>query len=409
MPHRFVFLSFDIFSIGNEPIKFKNRLIFCVYLSRLNPQIGSMKYNWQQIDWPNFSFNTAKIDHLLLDFIRNSGKLEGALETLTENNQSETIIELLVIEAIKTSEIEGEYLSRKDVASSIRKNLGLLKTTENIKDQKARGIAELLIMVRNSYYKPLTKKELLNWHKSLMSHDTTIQSGEWREHEEPMQIISGALGKEKIHFEAPPSKNVPQEMEQFFQWFNGTAPNQPNEIIHAPIRAAIAHLYFESIHPFEDGNGRIGRALAEKALAQTLGYNPLISLSSTIELNKKEYYYYLERGQRKNEITEWIEYFVKTILHAQEFTQKLIHFTIQKTQIFDTFSTQLNEAQLKVVKRIFEQGHEGFIGGMNAEKYMRIAKVSKATATRHLHQLVEIGIFQIEGKGRATRYRINVN
>jgi Fic family protein len=177
-----------------------------------------MKYNWQQIDWPNFSFNTAKIDHLLLDFIRNSGKLEGALETLTENNQSETIIELLVIEAIKTSEIEGEYLSRKDVASSIRKNLGLLKTTENIKDQKARGIAELLIMVRNSYYKPLAKKELLNWHKSLMSHDPTIQSGEWREHEEPMQIISGALGKEKIHLKRHRQK---MSLKKWNNSFNG--------------------------------------------------------------------------------------------------------------------------------------------------------------------------------------------
>jgi Fic family protein len=368
-----------------------------------------MKYNWQQIDWPKFSYNTSNINHLLLDFIRNSGKLEGALISLNEKNHSDTMIELLVIEAIKTSEIEGEYISRKDVASSIRKNLGLLKSTENVKDQKARGIANLLIMVRNSFYSPLSKKELLHWHQSLMSYDPTINAGEWRNHEEPMQIISGAFGKEKIHFEAPPSAIVPQEMEQFIQWFNDTAPNQPNEILHAPIRAAIAHLYFESIHPFEDGNGRIGRALAEKALAQTLGYNPLISLSATIERNKKDYYQLLERSQRKNEITEWIVYFTNTVLSAQEYTQKLIYFTIQKTQIFDAFSKRLNEAQLKVVKRIFEQGHEGFIGGMNAEKYMRISKVSKATATRHLHQLVEMGLFQIEGQGRATRYSFKMH
>lgn len=363
-----------------------------------------MKYNWQQIDWPHFSFSTLKIDHLLLHFIRNSGKIEGALNALTESNHSETMIELMIIEAIKTSEIEGELISRKDVASSIRKNLGLLKNTEIVKDQRAHGVADLLFMVRNSFHEPLTKKELFSWHQSLMGHDPSILVGKWREHQEPMQIISGALGKEKIHFEAPPSSNVPQEMEQFIYWFNNTAPKQPNEIIHAPIRAAIAHLYFESIHPFEDGNGRIGRALAEKALAQTLGFSPLISLSAAIERNKKNYYHYLERGQRKNDITEWIEYFTNTVVNAQEFTQKLIQFTIQKTQIFDTYSNQLNESQLKVVKRIFEEGHEGFMGGMNAEKYMRIAKVSKATATRHLQHLVEIGLFQMEGKGRASRY-----
>lgn len=365
-----------------------------------------MKYNWQQSDWPQFSFNTANIDQLLLTFIKNSGKLEGALHALSESNQTETVIELLITEAIKTSEIEGEYLSRKDVASSIRKNLGLLKNADNIKDQKAQGIANLLIMVRNDFFKILTKEDLLNWHQCLMKHDQSILTGKWREHEEPMQIISGALGKEKVHFEAPPSKNVPHEMEIFIQWFNDTAPKQPNEIAHAPIRAAIAHLYFESIHPFEDGNGRIGRALAEKALAQTIGYHPLISLSSTIESNKKQYYLFLERGQKKNEITEWVEYFVNTVVSAQEFAQKLIHFTIQKTQIFDAYSTKLNESQMKVVKRIFEQGHEGFIGGMNVEKYMRITRVSKATATRHLSQMVEIGILKIEGKGRATRYEI---
>jgi Fic family protein len=366
-----------------------------------------MKYNWQQIDWPKFSFSTANIETLLLQFIRNTGNIEGALQAQTDFNHSETIIELLILEAIKTSEIEGEYISRKDVASSIRKNLGLLKSTEQVKDQKARGIADLLIMVRNSFLDPLSKKDLLNWHQSLMSHDTTILAGEWRKHDEPMQIISGALGKEKVHFEAPPSQNVPQEMEQFIQWFNDTAPKQPNEIAHAPVRAAITHLYFESIHPFEDGNGRIGRALAEKALSQTIGHNTLISLSAAIERNKKDYYYFIERGQRKNEISEWIEYFTNTVVSAQEFTKNLIQFTIQKTQIFDTFSKQLNESQLKVVKRMFDEGHEGFIGGMNAEKYMRIAKVSKATATRHLSQMVEIGILKIEGKGRATRYQFN--
>jgi Fic family protein len=315
---------------------------------------------------------------------------------------------MMVVEAIKTSEIEGEFLSRKDVASSIRNNLGLVHQAEEIKDLRAKGIAELMIDVHNSYTKELTEQKVFLWHRALLSHTNNILVGGWRTHEDPMQIVSGAMGKEKVHFEAPPSDRIPLEMTQFINWFNSTAPVQQNAIRHAPIRAAVAHIYFESIHPFEDGNGRIGRTLAEKALAQTTGHPQLISLSAAIEKDKKAYYQALEKAQRSNEITDWVIYFVDLIVKAQEYAQELINFTLQKTKYFDRFKDQLNSRQLKVINRMLSEGVDGFEGGMNAAKYKRIAKTSKATATRDLQGLLELGAITIEGQGRSTRYHLNL-
>lgn len=343
-----------------------------------------------------------------MDYLQNVGRLEGAIKAMSERDKSETIIQVLVTEAIKTSEIEGEYLSREDVASSIKKNLGILNDVDQVKDQRAKGVAELMIRVRNNYQDPLHKETLLDWHRVLMQHDKSINAGSWRSHKEPMQIVSGPMGRERVHFQAPPSQEVAGEMLQFLKWFNNTAPLQKGAIKHAPIRAAIAHIYFETIHPFKDGNGRIGRALSEKALAQTSGHPQLISLSAAIERNKKDYYRYLEQAQRSNEITEWLVFFLRIIVEAQNHSQRLIDFSLKKTLFFDQFRERFNAQQLKVIQRILAEGVEGFTGGMNAEKYMRIAKVSKATATRHLQELVSMGAMQVSGKGRATRYALNL-
>ena len=214
--------------------------------------------------------------------------------------------------------------------SSIRNNLGLNKKPENVKDKKALGIGKLMVDVRNSYSETLTKDKLCSWHKMLMGEHKNTLIGKWRTHKAPMQVVSGAHGKEKVHFEAPPSAKVPKEMKIFIKWFNDTAPGGKMEIKKAPARAAIAHLYFESIHPFEDGNGRIGRAIAEKALSQTLGRPVLLSLSRTIEANKKSYYQALENGQRNNTITDWMKYFTETILLAQKQAKQLIDFILKK-------------------------------------------------------------------------------
>jgi len=363
-----------------------------------------MRYNWQQKDWPNFQYQTTDIGDKLFDFAQRTGRISGVLLGLSETEQTEAMINLMVSEAIKTSEIEGEYLSRKDVMSSIRRKLGLNPELPLTKDKKAEGVAELMLAVRNDFLESLTSQMLFDWHTMLMKGNTQIQVGQWRTHEEPMQIVSGAIGREVVHFEAPTSNKVPSEMNGFIEWYNESQSSIKKPII----RSAIAHLYFETIHPFEDGNGRIGRAVAEKALSQSIGRPVLFSLSKSIESNKNKYYDALKAAQRSNEITDWINYFVETVLDAQIDAEQEIEFTLKKTKFFDQHKDELNERQQKVVKRMLEEGHQGFEGGMNARKYVSLAKTSKATATRDLQDLVAKGIFKPVGGGRSTRYEINL-
>ncbi len=368
-----------------------------------------MMYNWELPDWPDFKFDLSSIEDTLLAFAMETGHINGLLQAMPNDLQMETIIQTMVSEAIKTSEIEGEYLSRQDVVSSIRNNLGLNPVPDKIKDEKAMGVSILMVDVRNSYADILTEDKLFEWHKMLLMSNSKINTGMWRIHEAPMQVVSGAFGREVVHFEAPPSSRVPDEMKAFITWFNDTAPKGKKEIKQAPIRSAIAHLYFESIHPFEDGNGRIGRAIAEKALAQTIGRPVLLSLSRTIDADKKEYYQALKNGQKDNVITGWISYFVQVILAAQEETKALINLTLKKVSLFDYFQDKLNERQLKVMRKMFDLGLNGFEGGMTAKKYISITKTSKATATRDLQELVELGAFLPFGGGRSVHYALNLN
>jgi Fic family protein len=367
-----------------------------------------MPYNWQQKDWPGFTYNLQEIDDLLLLFAERTGHVSGMIKTLSDETQLETVINIMVAEAVKTSEIEGEFVSRKDVLSSIRKNLGLLKTVATIKDKRAVGVSKLMIDIRNTFKEVLTDKKIFEWHSMLMENNSGILAGKWRKHKEPMQIVSGAIGKQKVHFEAPPSEKVPGEMKQFIKWFNDTAPGGQKRIKKAPLRAAIAHLYFESIHPFEDGNGRIGRAIAEKALSQCIGRPVMLSLSKTIEADKKAYYTALQKASLSNEITAWINYFVKTVATAQVQAEEEIEFTLKKAKFFDRNKDLLNERQLIVIKRMLEEGAEGFEGGMNARKYVSLTKTSKATATRDLQYLLENKILAVFGGGRSTGYQVNI-
>jgi Fic family protein len=368
-----------------------------------------MVYNWQQKDWPEFNYDIPKgMEDALYAFNEETAHMSGVLKALPENIRIEAMINIMVAEAVKTSEIEGEHLNRPDVMSSIWNNLGLNKEKEPVKDRKARGAGELMVAVRDSFADVLTEETLFAWHKMLLSGNSRIKAGAWRSHKDPMQVISGATGKEKIHFEAPPSAKVPKEMNRFINWFNDTAPGCKKEIKKAPIRSAIAHLYFETIHPFEDGNGRIGRAIAEKALSQTIGRPILLSLSQTIEADKKAYYRALENAQKTNEITDWINYFVSTTLKAQLEAKALVDFTLKKAKFFDRFKANLNERQIKVVLRMMEEEPKGFEGGMTANKYISITKTSKATATRDLQMLAESGVLESKGGGRSTSYELNI-
>ena len=253
----------------------------------------------------------------------------------------------------------------------------------------------------------LSEEMLFHWHTLLMQGTRGVTAGRWRVHTELMQVISGSIGHERIHFEAPPSERVPAEMSGFVAWFNATAPNQPGAIVNPLVRASIAHLYFESIHPFEDGNGRIGRVIAEKSLAQSMEQPMLLSLSRTIDADKKRYYEALQQGQQTNDLTDWLRYFSDVITTAQADFQATLQFVIQKTRFFDSYKNALNDRQQRVLARMFAEGPDGFTGGMNARKYVSISKTSKATATRDLQDLVEKQLFIAVGSGRGSRYEFN--
>ncbi len=367
-----------------------------------------MHYSWQYPDWPHLKYHLKDIEDLLLSFAEKEGHTSGILKALPEDTQTETIIAMMVAEAIKTSEIEGEYLTRSDVMSSIKNNLGLNQHPERITDTKAQGAAELMIDVRNSVSAMLTEDKLFSWHTMIMKGNTKHKIGAWRTHDEPMQVVSGTIGNWKVHFEAPPSARVPQEMTHFIRWFNDTRPGGPLEIRKSPVRSAIAHLYFETIHPFEDGNGRIGRALSEKVLSQGVGRPVLLSLSKTIETGKNGYYTALKDAQKSLEVTPWIHYFVSMILDAQMEAGQQIDFILKKTKFFARFQNQLNDRQLRVIRRMLEEGLKGFEGGMSPKKYMVITGTSKPTATRDLQELVEKGALISLGAGRSRNYQIKL-
>lgn len=240
-----------------------------------------------------------------------------------------------------------------------------------------------------------------------MASDRRIETvGSYRTHTEPMQIVSGEPGLAEIHFEAPPSTRVPAEMDTFLSWFNDTAPSGKTPL--PPLtRAGLAHLYFESIHPFEDGNGRIGRAISEKALAQSIGEPSLIALAYTVERHRKRYYEMLEASSMNTTITDWLVYFANTILDAQRTTLARVDFSVAKAKFYERFRDQFNKRQEKVIGRMFREGVYGFKGGLSAENYLAITKTSRATATRDLRDLVARGALKRTGELRHTRYFLN--
>lgn len=362
-----------------------------------------MRYNWQQKDWTNFSYYKAAIEDLLAEYLDKTAFLKGKFSMLNESEKLEVSISLMTKEALKTSEIEGELLLRSDIRSSIRNNLGLNPKKVPVYDLRAIGIAQMMASVRSNLQDSLSKEVLLSWHESMLSYREDIVVGNWRIHEDPMQIVSGAMGRERVHFIAPPSSAVPKMMDSFFVWFNQSID------LESPLRAAIAHLWFETIHPFEDGNGRIGRAISEKALSQGLRSPALFSISQIIEADKKAYYSALETAQQSNEITDWLVYFIEVVNQAVEAAKLEISFTVQKGRFYQSFQSNLNERQLKAINRMFESGAEGFEGGMNARKYIGITGSSRATATRDMQQLAELGAFVQIGGGRSIRYELNLS
>ena len=362
-------------------------------------------YNWELNNWPDFIYNKDVIDEWVLKFSELTGRVSGVFSGMDNTKQQNELIGFMISEAQKTSEIEGEMLSREDLMSSIRNHLALNVKLKNVKDKRAENIVLLMLEVRKNYEERLSEKMLKNWHQMLFKGSKYINAGMYRKGGEPMQIVSGRYGNEKVHYEAPPSGRIPMEMKQFVKWYNAFKTN--GNIQNAVIKAAIAHVYFESIHPFEDGNGRIGRALIEKCLAESLNRQIILSISTAMERNKKRYYSELNKASKTLEIDNWLIYFAQLLIQAQQNAIEVIHLSIKKARFFDTYKDMLNARQTKVLKKMFDKGAEDFAGGMTAKKYISITRTTKATATRDLQELVSHNMLIRKGDGRSTHYVLN--
>jgi Fic family protein len=364
-------------------------------------------WNWLHKKWPHFTYNKEVIEHLELDFSKNTGLVLGAIKHIEGVSKNDLLVEILSEEAIKTSEIEGEVLNRESVQSSIKRNLGFATDKKKIAPAEF-GISEMMVDLYHNFNKSLSHNQLFEWHKMLTNGRRDLTDiGKYRTHEDPMQVVSGRLDKPTIHFEAPPSRIVSLEMENFITWFHKV--HQPEYTQMMPLaKASITHLYFVCIHPFEDGNGRIARALAEKSIAISSKQPTLITLSHTIEAHKKMYYSALENNNTLLEVTDWVQYFSQTILEAQKNTLKRVDFIVEKTKFLDRHAHQLNARQHKVIFKIFEVGHQGFIGGLSAENYTKLAKTSASTATRDLKDLIDKEILTKTGTLKGTRYTLNI-
>lgn len=366
-----------------------------------------MRWNWQQDDWPEFSWRAevmAKAEH---EFLRGAGVLIGSAKHLDKDARQQVLVESMSVEALTTSEIEGEMLNRASVQSSIQRQLGLHSDRRRVKPAE-QGISELMVDLYRGIDDVLTEDQLFSWHRMVMAGRTDLRDiGRYRTSGEPMQVVSGASYSPKIHFEAPPSAQVRDEMKRFVEWFNRTAPGT-SSALPALTRSGIAHLYFESVHPFEDGNGRIGRAIAEKALVQGFGQPLIVALARSILAHHGDYYRALERANGSNEVTGWLRWFGAIALEAQYQTTAQIDFVIHKAKLLDSVRGRINARQERVLLRMLREGPEGFTGGMSAKKYSTIAGTPPATTTRDLAGLVEVGALIRSGELKHTRYSLNI-
>lgn len=363
-----------------------------------------MKWNWERPDWPNFTYDLARVDETESQFLHGLSDLAEALSPLNDQVEGQIWIDLLSDEAFETSKIEGEMLNRDSLQASVGELLGLAGERRRISPAE-RGIAEVMVDVYRNFQGPLTVEKLELWHEMLMQGRSDLRErGCFRSMGDPMQIVSGPLHHPKVHFEAPPAATVRREMERFLDWFNTSRERLP-----ALVRCALGHLYFESIHPFEDGNGRIGRAIVALSLSQSFGKPILLALSQTIGKHRNLYYDKLAVGNRSLEVTDWVCFFSEIVLKAQERAMRQVEFGIAKAEFFDPLQGRLNERQKKVLLRMFEAGVDGFVGGLSAGNYQRIAKTSPTITVRDLGELVELDAFYQIGEGRHTRYHLKLH
>ena len=370
-----------------------------------------MKYIWQTKSWPDLKWDSAKLLKPLGNIRFSQGALITQIKELGFEIQQTARADVLVEEALKTSAIEGEKLDPNAVRSSVGRRLGLPDAgLKEIRDQKVEGLVEILIDATTNYSKKITMERIWSWHAALFptgySGMVKISVGQWRnDNKGPMQVISGPIGQEKVHFKAPPAKKLDTEMQTFISWVN------TKDQLDGIIRAGIAHIWFVTIHPFDDGNGRIARTLTEMFLARDES-NPkrFYSLSSQIMTERNEYYEILKATQSgTGDITEWLKWFLECMNRAILNSNTLLKKIMTKARAWQEFAQiKLNERQIKVINRLLDAGAGGFEGGLKNKKYMGIAHTSRATAQRELADLVNKGILiKMPGGGRSVSYNID--
>ena len=373
----------------------------------------SPKWAWQHGDWPRFEYDHTHAYALsTVDFQLASRQLHGNIEALPASDRVETLTNLMLSEVLNTNLIEGEMLNRDSVRSSLLVLLGgEAAGTDHHPDEKSLWAAEFMVDVRNHWSSPLDATLLGRWQSLIVAEQRTsnIRRGAFRNDPSPMRIVSGSGGRLKVHYEAPPAARVPGEMTRFLDWYNATRPAGhagAADALPGLIRAGIAHVWFEKIHPYDDGNGRVGRAIVDHALSQTLGYPALACFSTAVERSKKAYYQELERVGRGNlNLDAWLGYFTESVRQAQEIAQRAVNFVLDKTRFYDAYQDQMNDRQKKMVARIFAEGIDGFEGGINTRKYCRLTKCSRATAFRDLDDMLKRGMLvKRPGLGRSVSY-----
>jgi len=360
-------------------------------------------YIHEQDDWPYFKWDNNKVLLKLGETRNQQGKLLGKMETLGFDLQNEAVLNTLTLDVIKSSEIEGEFLEQEQVRSSIARKLGLDIAGSVYSERNVDGIVEMMLDATQRYSAPLTSDRLFDWHASLFptgrTHLHKITVADWRK-EGPMQVISGPMGKEKIHYEAPHSERVAKEMDDFLYWFEN------EEGVDLVLKAAIAHLWFVTIHPFDDGNGRITRAITDMLLARSdKSVQRFYSMSAQIKVERKEYYNILEKIQKGNlDITEWILWFLDCLTNAINATENILSKVLYKAEFWKIHSTTiLNERQQKMINKLLD----GFNGKLTSSKWGKINKCSQDTALRDIQDLIKKNILQKEASGgRSTNYEL---
>ncbi|MDP3252305.1 MAG: Fic family protein [Hydrogenophaga sp.] len=372
---------------------------------------------WQAPSWPELAAPAAEVAAALLRVRQRQGQLIGQCAAVGLDATAPTTRELWIQEALATSAIEGEALNPDSVRSSVLRHLGLDSDESTPVSRQVDGLVDVMEDATQNFADVLDKDRLCRWHAALFPTGASgvrrIRVGNYRDHTDPMQIVSGAIGREVVHYTAPPSSQMDVQMQAFLDWFASTRPGQAQAgtPLDGIARAAIAHLWFESIHPFEDGNGRIGRAIIDLALAQDAAApQRLVSLSHQLLAQRRGYYDALQAAQHGGtDVSAWVLWFVQQYLHACDHTGSLIQVTLEKSRFWAQHaSAELNARQRKVVQRLLDDGDGGFLGGLNAEKYIKMTRTSKATATRDLSHLVADGLLFTRGQGKALRYFINV-